>query len=162
MGHKTNRAPDEPGRTGHGIKALATVEAAFLVPLIIIVIFVFFRLLFFMYARIKVDADMDRAAKTAAERYILYGTIGDEGSVSSLLDGCIRDYPYYSPDDTEMKIVHGKIEVRASLDTVNGGEGLSRLLMRNMSRIESATSVKCWNCPAIKRIVSVILGMRGG
>ncbi len=132
-----------------------------MIPLIIIVILVFFRLLFFMYARIKVDADMDRAANIAAERYILYGTAGDEGSIRSVLDSCIRDYPYYMPGNTEMKTGHGKIEVSASLDTVNEGEGLSRLLMRNMNRIESTTYVKCWNCPAIKRIVSVILGLRG-
>ena len=65
------------------IDASTTVEAAFVIPLIVIVIFVFFRLLFFMYARIKIDADLDRAAREASERYVLYGAMTGEGSEGS-------------------------------------------------------------------------------
>ena len=144
------------------IDASTTVEAAFVIPLIVIVIFVFFRLLFFMYARIKIDADLDRAAREASERYVLYGAMTGEGSEGSFLNSYIRDYPYYMAEDIDIKKEHGSIVAAASLKSVNKGEGFAGVLMNNMNMINSTTSVNYWNCPTIKRIINVILGMRGG
>ncbi len=133
-----------------------TVEAALIMPLMIAVIFGVFWLLFYMYARIKTDADLDRAAFEMVQYIAATGKTDDGPGMTVFLDRNIRDYPYFTITDRKMEIGHNGISLEASLKMM-GNRGLSGIFTNKTETVKAAATVKYWDCPKIKRTIDVII-----
>lgn len=134
-----------------------TVEASFVIPVIVFAIFAILLLLFFMYARIKLEADLVRAATEVSDIMAVDGEEEAERVMAGVLEKYLRDYPYYGVYEKEIVSDHGEIIADASLRTTVRWGGIQGLFTQGMNDINSSVSVRYWNCPRIKRIISVIL-----
>lgn len=137
--------------------ASTTVEAAFVMPVIIFAIFAILRLLFFMYAGIKLEADLDRAVTEVSDLAVVYGEEEAERVMSEILESYIKDYPYYGVYDKRINNDRGEIAADAALQTKVRFGGVQGLFTKGMNELNSSVSVRYWNSPKIKRIISVIL-----
>ena len=141
------------------INASSTVEAALILPLIIAVIFGLIRLMFFMYVRIKLDADLDRAA-TEASLYVSGSGRTVEGpDLLPFINENIDDYPGYTVISRGINKENGRIETRASLKLMDGS-GFTGLFAGYVSELNASVSVRYWDSPKIKRLIDVILRMK--
>ena len=134
-----------------------TVEAPFVIPVIIFAIFAILLLLFFMYARIKLEADLGRAVTEVSDIMAVDGEEEAERVMAGVLEKYLRDYPYYGVYEKEIVSDHGEIIADASLRTTVRWGGIQGRFTQGMNDINSSVSVRYWNCPRIKRIISVIL-----
>ena len=137
--------------------ASATVEAAFILPIFVFAIFAVLWLLFFLYARIKLEADLNRAAVEVSEVLVVMGEKDSVGMKDEILLKHIKDYPYYGIVEKEIEIDHGAVYATASLRANVIYGGISGLFTRGMNSAKSSAVMKCWNCPKIKRIISIIM-----
>ena len=138
-------------------KASTTVEIALILPVFIFAIFAFLWLMFFMYARIKLEADLNMAVMEVSE--IMAVNEEDETAqiMERILSGYIREYPYYGVYEADIMTDRGEITATASIQANILYGGVQGLFTRGMSGTKSSASVKYWNCPKIKRIISVIM-----
>ncbi len=141
----------------HDYKASTTVEASLILPVFIFAIFAVLWLLFFMYARIKLEADLNRVAMEVSEVMAVRGEEESDRIMEEILSGYIRDYPYYGVCETEIMSDHGEITATASLQANVIYGGIQGLFTQSMSGTGSSASVKYWDCPKIKRVINVIM-----
>ena len=148
----------ECGKSKH-LTASTTVEAALILPLMLAVIFAFFRLMFFMYARIKLDADLDRSAIEAA-RYISENGEKDPGTELRLFaDKYIQGYPYYTVNSRMIDSERNRIKTTATLKSMIN-MGFSGVFVGSTGEIKSSTTVDGWDCPRIKRLIDIAMQMK--
>ncbi len=107
--------PENGGTEGAGLNASATVEAAFIIPIIVFSLIAYLWLLFFMYARIKLEADIDMAINKAADCYVLTKKTGEEAIPADLLEAYIKDYPYCRVSERELKIEKNTVTVQSGI-----------------------------------------------
>ncbi len=137
--------------------ASTTVEITFIIPVFLFTIFAVLWLLFFLYARIKLEADLNRAVTEVSEVLAVEGVKESERIMTDVLSKYIRDYPYFKVYDSFIGIDHGNVTATASLQANVVYGGILGIFTEDMRSTKGSASVKYWNCPKIKRIISVIL-----
>ncbi len=139
------------------VEASTTVEAAFILPVCLFAIFAVLWLLFFMYARIKLEADLNMAVMEVSESVAADGEEELEKLMDEAVSDHLRDYPYYGIQNTDIAADHGEITATASVRSKVIYKGIQGLFTGKMNGTSSSASVRYWNCPGIKRIISVVL-----
>ena len=161
MTKKQCEKPIEKRLSRSGINASTTVEASFVIPLIIISIMALFWLIFFMYARIKLEADEYLAARKAGEEFVMKEKASVDVLPSDYPAGYIEAYPYYYVEDNSIGLDKGKITVSAHIMRRTRFSGLMGVFTGQTSGISCSESVKYWDNPRIKRVISVVTDNMG-
>lgn len=143
-------------------EASATVEAALILPLIIMIIFSFLWLLFFLYARIKAEADADLMAAKAGEEIVMEGKRDIERILEDYPEQYIGPYPYYTIRESSIDVEGNEVSVHTGLERSRGPVGKIAELTGIFSYIDYSGKIRIWNNPGIKRIISVILAKLPG
>ena len=146
-----------PGVFKKEMNAVYTVEAAFIFPIMIFVILALLWLFFFMYARIKLEADVDMEAREISRTVAAKDDREEDMITEDLLKKAISGYPYYHYSNGSISTENGKIKVNASLirNTEYG------FLYEMTGNIDVSGEWYHWDNPRIKRIISVIAEKAG-
>ena len=135
--------------------ASATVEAAFIFPVIIFIIIAYIWLLFFMYARIKLEADVDMALEKALEYFTVTGGFAEDVIPGDHLERYIRDYPYCRLDERTMTLEKGTVSIIGGLNLKVPKGGLTGRFTLGLKTIHISEKQKYYDRAQIKRISSV-------
>ena len=136
--------------------ASATVEASLIFPVIIFAIIAFLWLLFFLYARIKLEADIDLALDKAAEYFAMAGKIDEEEIPEGHIDKYIRNYPYCRVSETRMRIEKDTLFLESNLGLMGPKGGLTGLFIRNMKLTKVGGKIRYYDRAQIKRYLSAV------
>ena len=143
------------------LNASATVEATFIIPIMIIVIIALFWLMFFMYARIKLEADSDMSAERTAELMAVADTVDMDRIRKAHPEKYISEYPYYDVVDRSILYDDGKITVRSQLGLSGPDKVSPGFISGRINMIRYSRNLKCRTNPKIKRIIHTILDNTG-
>ena len=143
------------------LPASSTAEAAFIMPVIIFVILAMIRLLFFMYARIKIEADTDMTICTASRIFNMEQQVGADMLPQGFEEQYLKEYPHYDITERKITVDKDRITVCGALENNIADFGLSHLFTGSIGRIVYSGTGDYWNNPRIKRIISVALRTAG-
>ena len=155
-GYKMNETRASAGFPAQeGLNASATVEASFIFPVMIFVIIAYLWLVFFMYARIKLEADADMALNEAVECYVITGKTGEDVIPEDLTERYIKGYPYCTLTEKSLKVDNNDLLIDAGLRLRAPEHGLIGRFTKGMRTASVECGVRYFDRAQIKRYACV-------
>lgn len=119
-----------------GLPASVTVEAAYVVPIVMMVVFGLIALTFRLYNRIKLIADVDRCAG-----FILAGKL-DADEAREEAQRRLKGYFAAEPEDIEVSVTEDTVTISAGVRSTMNTNGLTLLPADIFGHITYSTKVR--------------------